>query len=320
VENEYWRSPITRRNEFKLRDWNDARILIACAEQGSFAAAAAVLKQDQTTVSRRIGQLEAAVGRPLFRRRRSGAMPTVVGLALVARARAMAAAVADIENAISGLEEFPSPEVMIAASEGLLAYTLKPTLLGDAQVELPFDRRLMARPLPPLAFTTDFRCADIAVEALDHGRVPRRHGSFHTRRVGTMRFVPMASRIFFDRHRAVHRFDELARSALLNIGTYGGIRGLDPWHALVAEAEPDIVTTGANTPEIQGPMLAGQGVAVLPPYAALYDPRLCVIDMPVPDMSVDLWLTAHADSLREPAVRHVYDTLATLFRRSTWFR
>jgi DNA-binding transcriptional LysR family regulator len=244
----------------------------------------------------------------------------VVGLALVERARAMAAAVAWIENAISGLEEFPSPEVTIAASEGLLAYTLKPTLLGDAHVELPFDRRLMARPLPPLAFSTDYRGADIAVEALDHGRLPRRHGSFHTCRVGTMRFVPMASQIYFDRQPVAQRFEELARSALLDIGIYGGIRGLDPWHALVAAAEPETVMTVANTPQIYAPMLQGQGVTMLAPYAALYDTRLKALDMAVPEMSVELWLTAHEDSLREPAVRHVYDTLATLFRRSAWFR
>jgi DNA-binding transcriptional LysR family regulator len=278
------------------------------------------LKQDQTTVSRRIGQLEAAVGRPLFRRRRSGATPTVVGLALVARARAMAAAVAQIENAISGLEEFPAPEVAIAASEGLLAYTLKPALLGDSHVELPFDRRSMARPLPPLAFSTNFRDADIAVEALDHGRLPRRHGSFHTRRVGTMRFVPMASQIFLDSHSVAQRFDELARYALLNIDIYANIRGLDPWNALVAAAAPGAVTTCGSTPQIQGPLLDGQGVTVLPPYAALYDRKAKTLDMPVPDMSVELWLTAHEDSLREPAVRHVYDTLASLFRRSAWFR
>lgn len=320
MENEYRRRAITRRNEFKLRDWNDARILIACAEQGSFAAAAAVLKQDQTTVSRRIGQLEAAVGRPLFRRRRSGATPTVVGLALVARARAMAAAAQQIENAISGLEEFPSPEVAIAASAGLLAYTLRPALLGDDRAELPFDRRSMTRPLPPLAFGTDFRSADIAIEALDRGDLPRRHGSFHTRRVGTMRFVPIASRIFFERHRVARQFDDLAHSLLVDIGIYGSIRGLNAWNGLIADAEEDAVTTVTNTLQIPGPMLEGQGVTVLAPYAVLHDARLSALDMPVPDMSVELWLTAHEDSLREPAVRHVYDTLATMFRRSAWFR
>lgn len=66
-------------SKFDLRDWNDVRLVVACAEHGSFAAAAVALGLDQTTVSRRIGVMEAAIGRPLFTRRRSGATPTPAG-------------------------------------------------------------------------------------------------------------------------------------------------------------------------------------------------------------------------------------------------
>jgi len=37
-------------------------------------------------------------------------------------------------------------------------------------------------------------------------------------------------------------------------------------------------------------------------------------------MRIELWLAAHEDSLREPAVRAVYDTVADMFLRSPWFR
>jgi len=59
---------------------------------------------------------------------------------------------------------------------------------------------------------------------------------------------------------------------------------------------------------------------LLPRYAHLYEGALTALDIPIPDMRIELWLAAHEDSLREPAVRAVYDTVADMFLRSPWFR
>lgn len=68
------------------------------------------------------------------------------------------------------------------------------------------------------------------------------------------------------------------------------------------------------------PLVSGCGLTLLPTYAPLYEPSLISLDIPIPDMRIELWLAAHEDSLREPAVRAVYDTVADMFLRSPWFR
>ena len=53
-------------------DWDDIRFFLAVARTGSTVAAARALKVNQTTVARRIADLEADMGAQLFERSRDG--------------------------------------------------------------------------------------------------------------------------------------------------------------------------------------------------------------------------------------------------------
>ncbi len=56
--------------------WDDIRYLLAVERERSMAAAARRLQVDQTTVSRRLHALEAALGAQLFERSDGGWTPT----------------------------------------------------------------------------------------------------------------------------------------------------------------------------------------------------------------------------------------------------
>lgn len=305
---------------FRLHDWNDVRLIIACADLGSFARAAVALGIDQTTVSRRINAMEEALGRPLFTRRRSGATPTAVGYAMLERARQMEALAGQFEEAMRGLTVLPSPKVTVAASEGLLTYTLIPALLGQKSLELPLDRRLIRDSLPELAFTTALGKADISVVATSPGDLPQVKGAVRVRRVGMMHFRPVAARGFLATQPAINTFDALSGQPLLDIGIYRAIRALDGWNAMVAGRDAGDVLVVKTTPRLHQPLLGGRGVALLPDYASLSEPNLAPLDLVPPRMGVSLWLVSHEDNLREPAVRGLYDLLATMFSTSTWYR
>ena len=62
-----------------MLDWNELRFFLAVCRDGSFAAAARVLKVDETTVSRRIARLEASLGARLFGRTPDGLSLTAAG-------------------------------------------------------------------------------------------------------------------------------------------------------------------------------------------------------------------------------------------------
>jgi len=74
-------------NEF---DWQDIRLFLAVAEEGSFSAAARVLKLGQPTLSRRIAEFEAQLGESLFHRKSQGCELTIFGAKLLPAAEQMA--------------------------------------------------------------------------------------------------------------------------------------------------------------------------------------------------------------------------------------
>ena len=73
-------------------EWGDIRFLLAVARAGSSLAAAEVVGSSQSTVTRRIDALEAALGLRLFERRAQGYSLTSQGETLVELARTAEAA------------------------------------------------------------------------------------------------------------------------------------------------------------------------------------------------------------------------------------
>lgn len=303
-----------------LHDWNDVRLLLACAAHGSFAKAASALGIDQSTASRRLKDMEAAVGRPLFHRRRSGATPTDAGLALIERARVMEAAAAQFDAAMGGLIAHPSPTVTVAASEGLLTYTVIPALLGPRDMPLSVDPSLIRQPLPDLAFTTPGQPADITLAPTNPGQIPAVSGAVRVRKVGAMNFAPLAHKSFLERH-PVRAFDDMRRVPIVDNVQYSRLRALDDWNGLVADHQGEEgVMMAKSTPEMHEPMMEGRVATVGPNYTPLHRAELQVIDVPAPRLSIDLWLVAHEDALREPGVRNLFDSLADMFLKSPWHR
>src|SRR4051812_50216838 len=70
--------------------WDDVRIFLAVAEAGSVSGAARQLKFGQPTISRRLAEMEQAIGSRLFARGVGGATLTGAGERLLAPAKNMA--------------------------------------------------------------------------------------------------------------------------------------------------------------------------------------------------------------------------------------
>lgn len=70
-------------------DWEDVRFFTALARHGTLAAAARALKVTHATVARRLANLEAALGRPLFARGSNGFTLNATGAAALAEAAQM---------------------------------------------------------------------------------------------------------------------------------------------------------------------------------------------------------------------------------------
>src|SRR5690606_36973255 len=69
--------------------WDDARVFLAIARNGTLSGAANALNMGVATASRRLDRLEAALGVPLFSRHQNGYRLTDDGEALLERAEAL---------------------------------------------------------------------------------------------------------------------------------------------------------------------------------------------------------------------------------------
>jgi len=305
-----------------ISDWNDALLLLAVIQRGSFSAAAQSLGLDQATVSRRIAALERKAGRPLFHRRKSGAQPTTAGLVLAEVAQKLEHIALEFGKAFSAIAETPTRAVTISASEGIIAFYLAPGLLHGEIGPIVCQPKWPEGRMPSLRFVSEDNPseADIVVLTLAPGELPNSRAALRVRHIGTMRFMPFAAKAYLANASMPKDFDAVRDMALLNHDRYRKDRGLEPWNAIVSSATRGPALSVDTTSGLFRPLVSGCGVALLPRYAHLYEGALTALDIPIPDMRIELWLAAHEDSLREPAVRAVYDTVADMFLRSPWFR
>src|SRR5262245_53612556 len=95
--------------------WDDLQLFLAVAEARSLSGAARRLRVTQPTVSRRIAELEATLGEPLFSRAVDGVEITSFGERLVEPARRMAEWASEVERAAERAETAPRGVVRIAA-------------------------------------------------------------------------------------------------------------------------------------------------------------------------------------------------------------
>jgi DNA-binding transcriptional LysR family regulator len=110
-------------------DWNDLRHLIAVSRSGSTLAAAKTLGVNQSTVHRRLRELERRIGLGLVKRQPAGYRLSELGEALISDVTAVETAVAHLERKIDALKldlkgiirlTCPEPTVPRIAASGLL--------------------------------------------------------------------------------------------------------------------------------------------------------------------------------------------------------
>ncbi len=140
--------------------WEDARLFLAVAESGSLSAAAKRLRVAQPTVSRRIGELEAALGESLFVRSVDGAKLTAYGERLLEPARRMAEWATELERAAEKGEAKLEGVVRVTAPPGV-AFDFCAPFAAFARERLPGVRLEVVSTIRYLDLTR--RDADLAL-------------------------------------------------------------------------------------------------------------------------------------------------------------
>src|SRR3712207_4716334 len=106
--------------------WDDFRLVRTIAEAKGLAGAAERLGVNHSTVFRRLGQLEEALGVKLFERHRTGYALTAAGEEMSALAERMEEEVAGFARKLAGQTVSPAGELRVTTNDTLLAHLLTP--------------------------------------------------------------------------------------------------------------------------------------------------------------------------------------------------
>jgi DNA-binding transcriptional LysR family regulator len=117
-------------------DWEDLRVLVELARQGSLSATARALGVTHVTVSRRIANLECDLDQPLFTRESGRYVLTAAGKRILDLAIPMAEKAEAILRTASSLQDTLSGPVRVTATEAVGIYIVMPGL-RDIRLRYP---------------------------------------------------------------------------------------------------------------------------------------------------------------------------------------
>jgi uncharacterized protein (TIGR00369 family) len=142
-----------------MLSWDDFRIVKAIAERGSLTEAAKTLRINQSTVFRKLGQIELQLDARLFKRNRSGYTLTPRGEDMVRLAERMAQDVAAFEQSLHGKASPAGPSDAKPFATGLVP---PDQIMARSGLEFLTDMADGKLPQPPMCATLGFHLAEVS--------------------------------------------------------------------------------------------------------------------------------------------------------------
>lgn len=182
-------------------DLNDTLIFVKVVEQGSFTAAARLLGQPKTTVSRKVQELEERLGARLLHRTTRRLGLTEAGSVYYEHCQRIARELEQAESAVSQLQSGPRGWLRFTVPYSVGINWIAP-LLGQFQAQYPeirVDMHLGNEMLDLISGETDL--------ALRVGTLP--DSNLIARKLGSLRTQVFASPAYIQRHGEPRHPDEL---------------------------------------------------------------------------------------------------------------
>ena len=299
-----------RRNVF---DWDDLQIFHAVATTGSMSAAAAALGCQQSTVSKRMRQLESRLGSQLIERRADGILLTPAGETTLDFVITMQRSAQQIENRVAGQDRALTGQVTLRLPDGLGTYWVARHVPEFMRVNPEIDLRLIRdesgfggenAPALEVTFVEDKAMDTYAVQ------------------LGTLHYMPVASRDFITTYGVPKSIADVLNLRFLTLEQYD--RSLAIW-GQAAEATDSLIKYSFRTDMSSVLFEAirhGGGIAMAPTYlAALYADELVVLDYDF-HQDIKFWLKYLPGGQGIGRVKCAGDWIAGLFERRSnpWFR
>jgi len=277
-------------------DWNDLRYFLAVARHGSTIAAGKAVRSSQSTVQRRLAELETRIARKLVTRTPNGYRLTDFGQELRPFAERIEAAIEDFERHVTqagrdrvGIIRVTCPEPVVHRMTPLIArfHARHPTL----RVEFVMSDRYLD--LSKGEADVAFRSGDTDDELVG-------------RKIADSVWAIHASRSYIERHGKPDQVGDLVRHALVCLDESMSSHRVVTWLKQVAP-EARIVARNNSVLGLMYAVKSGIGVGPLPTAIADGEPDLVRVLGPIAELARSWRLLAHPDLRRTPRVSTFFD-------------
>jgi DNA-binding transcriptional LysR family regulator len=272
-------------------DWNDLTYLLAVARHGSTIAAGKALGLSQSTVHRRLSELERRLGHKLVTRHTTGYRLTAFGEALLPYAERVEVAIKELERHVGDAAHDAAGVIRVTCPEPIV-YRMTALI----------DRFHAKHPKLRVEFVTSDRYLDLSKGEAD---VAFRSGDTDDelvgRKIADSIWAVYASRAYIERHGKPDRIEDLSRHALVCFDESLSQHRISKW---LAEAAPGATIAARNNSVLGLVYAVKSGVGVGPLPTAIGDDQQDLVRVlgPIPELARSWRLLTHPDLRRTPRV------------------
>ncbi|HLH51620.1 MAG TPA: LysR family transcriptional regulator [Roseiarcus sp.] len=275
-------------------NWDEFRLVKAIADSRSLVGAAESLGLNHSTVFRRLGAIEAALGAQLFERSRAGYEPTAAGEEMIALATSMAESIIEFERHVAGRDVKPTGELRVTTVDSVAVYLLGPILarFRSAYPGVHLDVILAAQNL-----NLSRRDADVAIRATNDP--PE---TLVGRRIAAIRWAVYCSPQLL----AEYGDDLIKKASFIGFGDNFSAHVGKRWMERTVGAKRQVWRVNSVLSMAEA-IAAGGGAGLLPCFVGDHRADLARFGAPLRELDIDLWILTHPDLRQAARVRAFMD-------------
>jgi len=281
-------------------DWDYLRYIRALAIGGTLAKAGELLGVHQTTVLRRLDQMEESLGVQFFERNRDGLQLTPVGEMAFREAQRLATDVENLERKLVGDDAAPVGKVRVAAEDAMMN-----ELLGPVLAEL-----VHAYPDIELEVLTDNDVANLSHREADLTLRPENkpQATLEGERIAAVDSAVYGAARYCRRHRNMDIENHPEDCTWILPDESFSHLATGRWYRKHLKNVSSVIR--CNSLQSMATLArSGAGLAVLPCYLGEAARELRRLSDPLEGESVDLWLHVNQDTQQMARVRIVMEFL-----------
>ncbi len=279
--------------------WDDLQHFLAVAHHGSTLAAARALGVDQSTVQRRLAELERKIGQSLVQRQPTGYQLTGFGHEMLPFAES-------VERAAQAFER--QVQTLAGEATGVIRMTCPEPIVNRITQTGLLDRFHARHPALRVQFVMSDKYMDLrqgdADVALRSGDTD--DGELVGRKIGDSVWAVYASKAYIAQHGSPERLEDLASHALVGFDDTMARHRLSQWLREVAPGA-ELASRSSSVLGLIYSVKAGLGVGALPMPLGDAEADLVRLFGPVPELT-RIWRMLTTPELRRtPRVSAFFD-------------